>query len=175
MDIKDCFNLGYIAKLHGFKGEVSLFLDVTDPSDYINLSLIYIEIFPDHLIPFPIVKIKSMNKGFAVVQFNGVDSESKAKELLRKKVFLPLESLRELGDNEFYDHEIIGFQVIDINEGEFGFAEQVIDLSANPLLQIDWGGKEVLVPLFKGLVQRVDRKSKQLFVKLPPGLLDLYK
>ena len=76
---------------------------------------------------------------------------------------------------EFYDHEIIGFQVIDLTDGNIGLAQQVIDLSANPLLQIDWEGKEVLVPLFKGLVQRVDRKSKQLFVQLPPGLLDLYK
>ena len=116
-----------------------------------------------------------MNKGFAVVQFNGIDSEVKAKELLRKNVYLPLALLPELGEKEFYDHEIIGYQVIDVTDGNIGFATQVIDLSANPLLQIDWNGKEVLVPLFKGLVQRVDRKSKELFVDLPPGLLDLYK
>ena len=44
MNVKDCFNLGYIAKLHGYKGEVSLFLDVTDPLDYKDLKLIYFEI-----------------------------------------------------------------------------------------------------------------------------------
>jgi 16S rRNA processing protein RimM len=175
MDIKDCFNLGNIAKLHGFKGEVSLFLDVTDPSNYADLKVVYLEVLPEQLVPFSILKIKSMNKGFAVVQFNGIDSEVKAKELLRKNVYLPLALLPELGEKEFYDHEIIGYQVIDVTDGNIGFATQVIDLSANPLLQIDWNGKEVLVPLFKGLVQRVDRKSKELFVDLPPGLLDLYK
>jgi 16S rRNA processing protein RimM len=175
MDIKDCFNLGYIAKLHGFKGEVSLFLDVTDPSTYLDLKVIYLELVPDQLIPFSILKIKSMNKGFAVVQFNGIDTEAKAKEILRKNAYLPLKLLPELSDREFYDHEIIGFQVIDVTHGSIGFAQQVIDLTANPLLQIDWNGKEVLVPLFKGLVQRVDRNTKQLTVDLPPGLLDLYK
>jgi 16S rRNA processing protein RimM len=175
MDIKDCFNLGYIAKLHGFKGEVSLFLDVTDPSNYSELKLIYLEVLPDQLVPFSILKIKSMNKGFAVVQLNGIDSESKAKELLRKNVYLPLILLPELNETEFYDHEIIGFKVVDTNEGGIGFAQQVIDLSSNPLLQIDWDGKEVLVPLFKGLVKHVDRNSKELLVELPPGLLDLYK
>ncbi|MFM7667530.1 MAG: ribosome maturation factor RimM [Bacteroidota bacterium] len=175
MDIKDCFNLGYIAKLHGFKGEVSLFLDVTDPSTYSELKIIYLEVLPEQLVPFSIVKIKSMNKGFAVVQLNGIDSEEKAKEILRKNVCLPLELLPELGEKEFYDHEIVGFQVIDKTQGNIGVAQQVIDLTANPLLQIDWNGKEVLVPLFKGLVQRVDRKSKQLTIDVPPGLLDLYK
>ena len=175
MDIKDCFNLGYIAKLHGFKGEVSLFLDVTDPSTYSDLKVIYLELVPDQLIPFSILKIKSMNKGFAVVQFNGIDTEAKAKEILRKNAYLPLKLLPELSDREFYDHEIIGFEVIDVTHGSIGFAQQVIDLTANPLLQIDWNGKEVLVPLFKGLVQRVDRNTKQLTVDLPPGLLDLYK
>ncbi len=175
MDIKDCFNLGYIAKLHGFKGEVSLFLDVTDPTIYSELQLVYIEVTPGQLVPFSILKMKVMNKGFAVVQFNGIDTESQAKELLRKNAYLPLILLPELSETEFYDHEIIGFQVIDSEDGDIGFAQQVIDLSANPLLQIDWEGKEVLVPLYKGLVKRIDRKSKQLFVELPPGLLDLYK
>jgi 16S rRNA processing protein RimM len=175
MDIKDCFNLGYIAKLHGFKGEVSLFLDVTDLSSYTDLQFVYLEVIPGQLVPFSIEKMKVMNKGFAVVQFNGIDSEAKAKEILRKNAFLPLTLLPELNETEFYDHEIIGFQVIDVNEGGIGLAQQVIDLSSNPLLQIDWDGKEVLVPLFKGLVKRVDRNSKELLVELPPGLLDLYK
>ena len=33
----DCYHLGYVAKLHGFKGEVSFFLDVTDPNEYTKL------------------------------------------------------------------------------------------------------------------------------------------
>ena len=175
MNKADCFHLGYVAKLHGFKGEVSLFLDVTDPSTYSELKIIYLEVLPEQLVPFSVLKIKSMNKGFAVVQLNGIDSEAKAKEILRKKAYLPLKLLPELGDREFYDHEIIGFKVIDVTHGSIGFAQQVIDLTANPLLQIDWNGKEVLVPLFKGLVQRVDRNTKQLTIDLPPGLLDLYK
>ncbi len=43
MNKADCFHLGYVAKLHGFKGEVSLFLDVTNPSDYQQLDSVFIE------------------------------------------------------------------------------------------------------------------------------------
>jgi len=57
MTIKDCFFLGTVAKLHGFKGEVSLFLDVSNPSDYQQLTSVFIEI-DGALIPFFIEHLK---------------------------------------------------------------------------------------------------------------------
>jgi 16S rRNA processing protein RimM len=83
--------------------------------------------------------------------------------------------LPELGDTEFYDHEIINFSVIDKKEGKIGIVEQVIDLPSNPLLQIIDGEKEVLVPLIPGLVTHVNRKEKILEINTPEGLLELYR
>jgi 16S rRNA processing protein RimM len=169
----DCFQLGYIAKLHGFKGEVSLFLDVTNPDKYASLDAFYIEI-NEVLVPFFVENLKIKQKGFAAVKLEGVDTEEAAKDLLRKSVFLPSSLLEELDDKHFYDHEIIHFEVIDTQYGSIGNIEDVIDLAANPLLQILKEGKEVLVPLLPGLVQRVDRKNKQLFITAPEGLIGLY-
>jgi 16S rRNA processing protein RimM len=64
MEKTDCFQLGYIAKLHGFKGEVSLFLDVTEPEKYATLDAFYVDI-NNQLIPFFVENIKLKNKGFA--------------------------------------------------------------------------------------------------------------
>jgi 16S rRNA processing protein RimM len=83
--------------------------------------------------------------------------------------------LEDLDDKHFYDHEVIGFSVIDANHGEIGKIDDVIDLSANPLLQIMNGKKEVLVPLLPGLVQKVDRKNKKLYIDAPEGLIGLYQ
>ena len=47
-------------------------------------------------------------------------------------------------------------------------------LAANPLLQLNKNGVEVLLPIFDGLVQKVQRKKKELYVKAPEGLIDLY-
>jgi 16S rRNA processing protein RimM len=174
MFIEDCFNLGYIAKLHGFKGEVSLFLDVTDLTNYQDLKLIYLEL-NDQLIPFPIEQIKFMPKGLATIRLKGIDTEAKAKELVKKRAYLPLEMLPELGETEFYDHEILQFVVMDEKEGRLGVVEQVIDLPSNPLLQILDGEKEILVPLIPGLVSRVNRKDKILVINSPEGLIELYR
>jgi len=169
----DCFHLGYVAKLHGFKGEVSLFLDVSNPTDYAGLDALFIDI-NNQLTPFFIESFKLKNKGFAAVKFEGVDSELDARLLLRKSLYLPAEILPELSGVNFYDHEVIGFKVVDSQFGEVGELTDIIDLSVNPLLQIIRGKKEVLVPLIDGLVTGVDRDAKVLHISAPAGLIELY-
>src|SRR5574343_162897 len=101
MNKADCFHLGYVAKLHGFKGEVSLFLDVTNPEDYTGIETIFLEI-NGQLIPYFITSFKLKNKGIAAVKFDGVDTESQAKALLKKEVYLPSYLLIELDEEHFY-------------------------------------------------------------------------
>jgi 16S rRNA processing protein RimM len=173
MEKADCFHLGYVAKLHGYKGEVSLFLDVTNPEDYETLDAVFIEI-NGQLTPFFVTAFKLKNKGFAAVKFEGVTSENDARILLRKNLFLPAQILPKLSGNNFYDHEVVGFKVIDSLFGEVGVLESIIDLQVNPLIQIMNGSKEVLVPLIDGLVQKVDRSNKTLYITAPAGLIELY-
>ena len=173
MNKADCFHLGYVAKLHGFKGEVSLFLDVTDPSDYASLDAVYIDI-NDQLTPFFVESIKLKNGNFAAVRFEGLTDENAAKKILRKDIYLPAQILPELKGTNFYDHEVVGFKVIDANFGEVGILEQVVDLPVNPLLQVMRGEKEVLIPFIDGLVTKVDREKKELHVAAPEGLIEIY-
>ena len=173
MNKADCFHLGYIAKLHGFKGEVSLFLDVTTPADYQGLDALYLDV-NGQLTPFFIEGFKLKNKGFAALKFEGIETEEAAKRLVKMKAYLPLEVLPELDQTSFYDHEVIGFKVFDAQHGDIGVVEDVIDMTSNPLLQIDFNGTEILVPIFEGLIQKVLRKKKELYIKAPEGLIDLY-
>ncbi|MBW7867229.1 MAG: 16S rRNA processing protein RimM [Brumimicrobium sp.] len=175
MNKADCFNLGYVAKLHGFKGEVSLFFDTTNPYDYQEIEAVFIE-KEGVLIPYFIDKLELNNKGFARVKFEDVDTEEEAKKLVKKPLFLPLSLLPELSGKNFYDHEIVGFVVFDINYGKVGEVDCVLDLPVNPLLQIINKEKnvEILLPLANNLVQSVDREKRELHVSAPEGLIEMY-
>ena len=173
MDLKDSIYIGQIAKLHGYKGGVSLFLDVTHPEEYMDMESFFIEI-DGILTPFFVESFKLKNKGFAAVKFQGIDSEQEAKSLLKKKVFIPETELRELDESNFYDHEVIGYEVEDVVKGEIGKVTAIADLKQNPLLVIEFKDKEILLPIFEGLIVKVDRKLKRLKVKAPDGLIDLY-
>ncbi|HLW30170.1 MAG TPA: ribosome maturation factor RimM [Brumimicrobium sp.] len=175
MNKADCFNLGYVAKLHSYKGEVSLFFDATNPDDYATLDAVYIDL-DGILTPFFVESIEMKNNGFAKVKFEGVDSENDAKIILKKELFLPLELLTPLSGKNFYDHEIIGFKVIDEKFGEVGEVVQVMDYKINPLLQVQNTelDKEVLLPLGNDLVQNVDRVKKEVHVRAADGLIQMY-
>ena len=173
MDLKDSIYIGQIAKLHGYKGGVSLFLDVTHPEEYMDMESFFIEI-DGILTPFFVESFKLKNKGFAAVKFQGIDTEQEAKSLLKKKVFIPETELRELDESNFYDHEIIGYEVEDVVKGKIGKVTAIADLKQNPLLVIEFKDKEILLPIFEGLIVKVDRKLKRLKVKAPDGLIDLY-
>lgn len=170
---KDCYLLGSITKTRGFKGELVLFLDVTNPFEYERLESVFVEI-NGMLTPFFIEQIKIQNNNRAHVFFEQISTEEEALKLKGKSLYLPLTALPKLSGNEFYDHEIPGFEVIDAVHGTIGIVIQIIDLPSNPLLQIDKEGVEILVPLQKETVQKVDRDNKYLHIQSPPGLIELY-
>ena len=174
MNKADCFHLGYVAKLHGFKGEVSLFLDVTNPEDYRSLDAIFIDL-NDQLTPFFVESLKLKNGKFAAAKFEGVITEDAARKLLRKDIYLPAQILPELKGLHYYDHEVIGFTIVDAKHGAVGKLEEVIDFKVNPLFQVmSPDGKEILIPLLKDTVTKVDRKNKELHVITAEGLIELY-
>jgi 16S rRNA processing protein RimM len=173
MNKADCYHLGHIAKLHGFKGEVSLFLDVTNPLEYENLDKIFVDI-NGFLTPFFIKSLTLRPKSQATLKIDGINSDKEAQQILKRSVYLPLVDLPHLSGKNFYDHEVVGFDLIDLTFGKVGVIQQIIDLPVNPLIQVDASGKEVLIPFVKDLIQEVKRNEKQLIVKAPEGLIAIY-
>ena len=172
MDIDSCFQLGYVIKPHGLKGDVSIFIDADDPQVYKNLESVLIQ-QDNQLVPFFISKIKVSGQKAIISLEDSNDFES-AQLLKGSALFLPLSALPKLTDQQFYFHEIIGFAVKDENLGEIGPVLTVYDAGPQDLLAIEHKSREVLVPINDETVKRVDKNKKQILVNIPDGLLDIY-
>mgnify|MGYP003652547047 CR=1 FL=1 len=170
---EECFKLGSIARLHSFKGEVSIFLDVENPQEFNTLESVFVE-YDNKLIPFFIDSIQIRNKGFAVVKFDGVDTEKKAKLILKCPLYLPLEMLPELEGDNYYDFEINGFSVIDDIHGNIGIVVDIIDNKVNPLLVIKNGEQEILLPKIDDFIKEIDWDNEIIQVSVPNGLIEMY-
>ena len=173
MNKNDCFFLGHVAKIHGFKGEVSIKLDVDAPENYHRLESVFIEI-NEKLVPFFIDRIDIRDKGFAIVKINGIDIEEKAQNLVHTELYLPLNLLPPLKGNKFYYHEVAGFRVIDKNRGDIGIIEQVLDFPHQAVLQVMLNEKEILIPVNDEIINKVDRQNKTIEVTAPEGLIEIY-
>lgn len=171
MKKEDCFYLGTVVGKFSFKGEVLVKTDTDTPEDYTTLESIFVETTMG-LVPFFIRKCRLHKSSLLRIQFDDVSSEEEANALLKKKLFLPLSLLPPLEGNQFYFHEIIGFDVFD-KKKQIGKVIRVNDQTAQPLLEIEDQGKTSLIPLHDDFIEKLHRDKKQLILKIPEGLLDL--
>lgn len=171
MKHEECFQLGRITKPFGIRGQVVLFLDVDDPTQYSTLDTVLVD-EKGTLAPH-FLHIDSMNGNKAVATFE--DEDGKATEhLIGHDLYLPLSVLPPLTGNKFYFHEIIGFDIVDRAYGALGKIQSVIDYPAQPLFQIDHDGTEILIPIIDPVIEKVDREGHTIYIIAPPGLVELY-
>ncbi|HPT15302.1 MAG TPA: 16S rRNA processing protein RimM, partial [Bacteroidales bacterium] len=71
-------------------------------------------------------------------------------------------------------HEVVGFEVIDKSKGPVGKVRRILELPHQAMFEIEFGDKEILVPLVDEIIVKVDRKLKQLLIDAPEGLIDMY-
>jgi 16S rRNA processing protein RimM len=150
---KDCFYLGKIVRKHSFKGDVVL---------------------SNNLVPFFIEKSLLQKGNQLRIKFEDIESEDDADAIMGAELYLPLEFLPKLTGNKFYFHEIINFDIEDVNYGPIGVIVGVNDSSAQPLFEINANGKDVFIPMIDDFIKKVDRDNKKIIVETPEGLIDLY-
>lgn len=173
MKKEDCFYIGTIVSKFSFKGEVLVKLDSDDPQMYENMESVFVQMGKD-LIPFFIEKCSLHKSDLLRIKFEEVDSEADAEALLKHDLFLPLKFLPKLSGNKFYFHEVIGFEVQDINYGIVGIITGINDTTSQALFEIENQGREILIPMNDAFLVEVDRKNKKIIVNTPEGLIDLY-
>jgi len=93
---------------------------------------------------------------------------------MRTDIYLPLSELPELEDDKFYFHEVIGYSAEDTQHGKIGIIKRINDNRAQPLFEIDFNGKEILIPVNDDFISRVDKKNNTIYFDTPVGLIDIY-
>lgn len=173
MTREDCFTLGEITRLHGYKGEVVLFMDTDNPEVYAQLDAVLID---DNgvLLPLVVENMDDLGRGKFKVKFEGIGSSAEAARLLKKEVLLPLKLLPPLEGKKFYYHEITDFMVIDALAGALGPVTKVMEHPVNPILVVDYRGSEVLIPARDEFIESIDRQGRNIRVQLPEGLIEVY-
>ena len=173
MNIDDCYQLGYIIKPHGLKGELQVLLDVDSPEAYQNLESVFVR-QGQQLVPF-FVEYINVKSGKAILAFDEVQEFDQAKALKGSELYLPLASLPEPEEGEFYLHEIEGFQLVDQNGVAIGQIKNAIESGPQLVLIVEnKDGVEILLPYTEALLIKLDREAKQLHLQVAEGLIDVY-
>jgi 16S rRNA processing protein RimM len=166
------FELGYLAKPHGLKGALHVFMDVDDPYEYEDLDAVFVQ-QGNEMVPYFIVDLQ-IRDNLNLITLEGITSVDAAKELVGSKLHLPVSMLPKLKEDQFYYHEIVDYQVNDRNLGPLGIVKEVYSTGAQDVIIMIYQGVEVLIPLTDEIVPQVDKVNKCVITQLPDGLLDVY-
>ena len=85
-----------------------------------------------------------------------------------------MELMPETEGTDFYHFEIKGFKVIDEIHGDIGIVQGILDISSNPLIQIDANGTEIMIPKQDDFIKEIDRENGVVYIKAPEGLIEMY-
>jgi 16S rRNA processing protein RimM len=173
MNKDDFYYLGKIAKPFGSKGQVVAYLDVDEPQHYKKLESVYLDL-DGEWVPFLIKSFELLTGRKILLHFEDVNTIEEAVAYTGREMYLPLDNLPRLKGKKFYYHEVMGFTVIDAIHGNIGTLLNVMELPRQAMLQVTFGEKEILVPLVDEVILKVDRKKKELHIRAPEGLIDIY-
>ena len=160
--------VGRIGRLFGTEGGVMITLYNTFPDDFRMEGPLFVDI--DKLaVPLFCSSFERRGQSGAVVRFDDIDTERRAEELLvGREIFI---ADTEEDDDEFYMEDLIGFEVIVGNER--GELTDYYDSEANPLFEIELGGKSHLIPAAEEFIAHIDFEGRIIKFVLPEGLLEL--
>jgi|SRR5688572_11522839 16S rRNA processing protein RimM len=170
--MKNYHSIGKLVATFGVKGEVVLRHHLGKKTSLKDLETIFIEEKKDELLPYFIQSTRIKNDEELFLKFEGIDTKEAAHRLMQKQLWLIQEDFDKYASKSA-PIALLGFHII--NEGkDLGEILEVIEQPHQVLCRIDWQGKEALIPIHEGSLQKLDKKKKQVFVELPEGLLDIY-
>ena len=112
--------------------------------------------------------------GQAIFHFAGVDTVEAAEKLRGAEVQVPLAQRTQLGAGHYYVSDLKGCEVWEAGASSaLGAVGDVQFPGGVPLLSVQTGEGEVLVPLAAEFCVRIDVPAKRIDVTLPEGLRDL--
>ena len=166
----DCRHIGTLVKLYGYKGEFVLAKDEDIVIETEDWESVFIEI-DGLLVPFFIDKIINPSEVTAIISFDGIKLEDKARKFLNMEVFqvLSLVSNQEIIDTD----KLNGYKVIDHKVKYIGIVDGILNYNQNLLLRIINEKKEILIPLVEKIIININHKKQEIYINSPDGLFEI--
>lgn len=165
-------SVGKILNFHGIQGEAKVGFSKGQEDFLLSLDKVFVKKDNDYL-PLNILRSR-LNKNFALLKFEGIDSINDIMEYKGSVLFVEEDTIRQkLEEDEFLIDELVGLSVFDTADKKLGFVVGVSNNGANDLLSVKTNSKKIcLVPFVKAIVVSVSIKDKKIIINNLEGLLE---
>ena len=172
--MENYFKIGKLVATYGLKGDIILQHSLGKKTSLKGLETLFIEEKKESFIPYFIESAKIKSDTETYVKFEGISSKEGAHKLVQKEIWLLENDFKKFADKSA-PISLLGFTMINEEEEDLGEILEIIEQPHQVLCKILLNNKEALIPIHEEFLDKIDKKSRKVFVTLPDGLLEIYR
>lgn len=155
-------SIGRLTRTHGKRGELQCLMsndywDNADPT-FIILKLDNI------LVPFRVLDWRGKGSDSLILQLDHINDEQAAQQLIGTEAFMLISDINQEDEIMPTWQSLVGFKVIDTDQGELGIVDIVDETTINTLITLHDGR---LIPIHEDFIIDINANDKLLTICLP--------
>lgn len=166
------FKIGKFVSAFGVKGELIVKHNLGKKTALKGLHAIFVEERKESFIPWFVQSARAKSADEIYIQLADVATREAALKLVQKEAWLTQEDFKKFSAQSS-PINLLGYAVVEAGK-ILGTILEVIEQPHQLLCRIEMEGKEVLIPLHDDTLLKIDKRKKEVAVKLPEGLLEIY-
>lgn len=172
MTVQGGLKAGKISKPYGLQGDVHIILIPVVAQKLKPGNPLFIDL-DGQRVPFFMESVDLHGPEQAIVKVEFISSVEDARKLAGCNVYIDGLENSELDSFTASPLHLIAYHVHDVNLGDIGVVDDHLPNKMNPVWVIRHEGREILVPATEDFIQKIDHKSKKLYLNLPEGMMEL--
>jgi 16S rRNA processing protein RimM len=154
--------IGRLTRTHGKHGELQCLMS----NEYWdNADAVFIILRLDNiLVPFRVLDWRGKGSDSLIFKLEHIEDEQEAQRLIGAEAYMLISDMNQEAEVLPTWQSLVGFQVVDTDQGDLGFVEQVDETTINTLITLNDGR---LIPIHEDFIIDINTDNKQLIICLP--------
>ena len=155
-------SIGRLTRTHGKRGELQCLMsnEYWDNADATFLILKLDNIF----VPFRVLDWRGKGSDSLIFQLDNITDEQEAQKLIGTEAFMLLSDMNQEDEVMPTWQSLVGYRVMDTDQGELGTVDQVDETTINTLITLSDGR---LIPIHEDFIIDINAEDKLLTICLP--------
>ena len=155
-------SIGRLTRTHGKRGELQCLMsnEYWDNADATFLILKLDNI----LVPFRVLDWRGKGSDSLIFQLDNITDEQEAQRLIGTEAFMLLSDMNQEDEVMPTWQSLVGYCVVDTDQGELGIVDQVDETTINTLITLSNGR---LIPIHEDFIVDINAEDKLLTICLP--------
>ena len=155
-------SIGRITRTHGKRGEIQC-LTTNEYWDNADATFLILSI-NNILVPFRVLDWRGKGSDSLIFQLDRITDEQSALPLIGCQAYMLVSNLNEEDEILPTWQSLVGYRVLDTDQGELGTIIHVDESTINTLVTLD---NDQLIPLHEHFIMDIKAEEKQLIICLP--------